>query len=57
MVFDILKVSNKTPPPHTCWDLTRTKQVEKKGYTHFLPESKCAVSIRGLAQLLDEKSN
>ncbi len=34
-------------PPNTCWDLTRTKQGEKKGYTPFLPESKCAVSVRG----------
>ncbi len=57
MVFDILKVSNKTPPPHTVWDLTRIKQGEKKGYTPFLPEFKCAVSITELAQLVDEKSN
>jgi hypothetical protein len=38
-------------------DLTRTKQGEKKGYTPFLPESKYELSIRGLAQLVDEKSN
>jgi hypothetical protein len=25
-------------PPNTCWDLKRTKQGEKKGYTPFLPE-------------------
>jgi hypothetical protein len=46
----------KDPPPHTCWDLTRTKQGEKKEYTAYLPESKFEVNIRGLAQLLDEKS-
>ncbi len=57
MVLDILKVSNQTPPPHTCWDLTRTKQGEKKEYTPFLAESKYRLSIRGLAQLVDEKSN
>ncbi len=59
MVFDILKVSNQTPPPHTCWDwdLTRTKQGEKKEYTPFLPESKYELSIGGLALLVDEKSN
>jgi hypothetical protein len=33
------------------------KQGEKKEYTPFLPESKCALSMRGLAQLVDEKSN
>ncbi len=54
MTIDILKVSNPPPPPQ---HLTRTKQGEKKGYTPFFPESKCAVSIRGLAQLVDEKSN
>ncbi len=57
MVFDILKVSNQTPPPHTCWDLTRTKQGEKKEYTPFLAESKYELSIGGLEQLVDEKSN
>ncbi len=58
MVFDILKVSNQTPsPPHTCWDLTRTKQGEKKEYTPFLPESKCELSLGELAQFVDEKSN
>jgi hypothetical protein len=57
MTIDILKVSNPATPPNTCRDLTRTKQGEKKGFTPFLPESKCAVSIRGLAQLVDEKSN
>ncbi len=57
MVLDILKVSNQTPPPHICWDLTRTKQGEKKEYTPFLAESKYELSIRGLAQLVDEKSN
>jgi hypothetical protein len=57
MVFDILKVSNQTPPPHTCWELTRTKQGEKKEYTPFFPESKYELSIRGLAQIVDEKSN
>jgi hypothetical protein len=59
MTIDILKVSDPPPPPHpnTCRDFTRTKQGEKKGYTPFLPESKCAVSIWGLAQLVDEKSN
>ncbi len=45
-----------TPPPNTYWDFTRTKQGEKKEYTHFLPESKYELSIRGLAQL-GEKSN
>ncbi len=57
MVLDIFKVSNQTPPPHTCWDLTRIKQGEKKDYTPFFAESKYKVSIRGLAQLVDEKSN
>ncbi len=52
MVFDILKVSNKTPPPYTCLDLTRTKQGEKKEYTPFLAESKYELSIGGLAQLV-----
>jgi hypothetical protein len=41
----------------TVWDLTRTKQGEKKEYTPFLAESKYELSIRGLAQLVDEKSN
>jgi hypothetical protein len=58
MVLDIFKVSNQTPPPpHTCWDLTRTKQGEKKEYTPFFAESTYEPSIRGLAQLVDEKSN
>jgi hypothetical protein len=57
MVLDILKVSNQTPPPHTCWDLTRTKQGEKKEYTPFPAKSKYQLNIRGLAQLEDEKSN
>ncbi len=60
MVFDILKVltiPHHTPPPHTCWDLTRTKQGEKKEYTPFLAESKYELSTGGLAQLVDEKSN
>ncbi len=57
MAFDILNVSNPPHPPNTCWDLTRTKQGEKKEYTPFLPESKYELSIRGLAQLVDEKSN
>ncbi len=57
MVLDILKVSNQTPPFHTCWDLTRTKQGEKKEYTPFLAEPKYELSIRGLAQIVDEKSN
>ncbi len=35
----------------------KEKQGEKKEYTPFLPESQCALSIRGLAQLVDEKSN
>jgi hypothetical protein len=56
-VFDILKVSNQTPPPPTCWDLRRTKQGEKKEYTPFLAESQYELSIGGLAQLVDEKSN
>jgi hypothetical protein len=30
---------------------------KKKEYTPFLPESNCALSMRGLAQLVDEKSN
>ncbi len=46
-----------TPPPNTNWDFTRTKQGEKKEYTPFLPESNYESSIRGLAQLEDEKSN
>ncbi len=33
------------------------EQGEKKEYTPFLPESKYKLSIRGLAQLVDEKSN
>jgi hypothetical protein len=33
----------------------KEKQGEKKEYTPFLPESKCALSMRGLAQLVDEK--
>ncbi len=35
----------------------KEKQGEKKEYTPFLPECKCALSMRGLAQLVDEKSN
>ncbi len=37
----------------------KEKQGENKEYryTPFLPESKCALSMRGLAQLVDEKSN
>jgi hypothetical protein len=57
MAIEIFKVSNPPLPPHTCWDLTRTKHGEIKEYTHFLPESKYELSIRGLAQLIDEKSN
>jgi hypothetical protein len=57
MAFDIFKISYPPHPPNTCWDLTRTKQGEKKEYTPFLPESKYELSIRGLAQLVDEKSN
>jgi hypothetical protein len=57
MAIDIFQVSTPPLPPHTCWDLTRTKHGEIKGYTHFLPESKYKLSIRGLAQLIDEKSN
>ncbi len=57
MDIDILKVSNPSHPPNTCWDLTRTNKEKKKGYTPFLPESKYELSIKGLAQLVDEKSN
>jgi hypothetical protein len=35
----------------------KEKQGEKKEYTPFLPESNCALSMWGLAQLVDEKSN
>ncbi len=52
-----MRAVTKDPPPHTCWDLTRTKQEEKKEYTLFIPEYKYELSIRGLAQLVDEKSN
>ncbi len=51
---------NSTPP---CIKLGRKeasvkeKHGEKKEYTPFLPESKCALSMRGLAQLVDENSN
>jgi hypothetical protein len=57
MAFEILKVSNPTPPPYTCWDLTRTIQGEKKEYTPFLAESMYELRIEGLVQLVDEKSN
>jgi hypothetical protein len=58
MAIDIFKVSKPPlPPPHICWDLTRTKHGEIKEFTSFLPESKYELSIRGLAQLIDEKSN
>ena len=57
MAFDIFTISYPPYPPNTNWDFTRTKQGEKKEYTPFLPESKNELSIRGLAQLVDEKSN
>ena len=57
MAFDIFTISYPPHPPNTYWDFTRTKQGEKKEYTPFLPESKYELSIRGLAQLVDEKSN
>ncbi len=37
--------------------IVKEKQGENKENTTFLPESKCALSMRGLAQLVDEKSN
>ncbi len=57
MAFDIFTILYPTHPPNTYWDFTRTKQGEKKEYTPFLPESKYELSIRGLVQLVDEKSN
>jgi hypothetical protein len=57
LAFDIFTISYPPHPSNTYWDFTRTKQGEKKEYTHFLPESKYELSIRGLAQLVDEKSN
>jgi hypothetical protein len=30
MAFEILKVSNPTPSPHTCWYLTRRKKITIK---------------------------
>ncbi len=57
MAFDIFTISYPPHPPNTYWDFTRTKQGEKKEYTPFFPESKYELSIRGLAQLVDEKSN
>jgi hypothetical protein len=57
MAFDIFTISYPPHPPNTYWDFTMTKQGEKKKYTPFLPESKYELSIRGLAQLVDEKSN
>ena len=59
MAFDIFTISYPPhpPPPNTNWDFTRTKQGEKKEYTTFLAESKYELSIGGLAQLVDEKSN
>jgi hypothetical protein len=54
MAFDIFTISYPPHPPPT---LTETLQGEKKEYTPFLPESKYELSIRGLAQLVDEKSN
>ena len=57
MAFDIFPISYPPHPPNTFWDFTRTKQGEKKEYTPFLAESKYELSIGGLAQLVDEKSN
>jgi hypothetical protein len=57
MAFDIFTISYPPHPLNTYWDFTRTKQGDKKENTPFLPESMYELSIRGLAQLVDEKSN
>ncbi len=56
MAFDIFTISYPPHPPNIYY-FTRTKQGEKREYTPFFPESKYELSIRGLAQLVDEKSN
>ncbi len=55
MAFDIFTISYPPPPPNIYWYFT--KQGEKREYTPFFPEYKYELSIRGLAQLVDEKSN
>jgi hypothetical protein len=57
MAFDIFTISYPPHPPNTLLRLYKDKQGDKKEDTPFLPESKYELNIRGLAQLVDEKSN
>ncbi len=57
MAFDIFTISYPPHPPTLTETLQGLNKERKKEYTPFLPVSKYELSIRGLALLVDEKSN